>query len=171
VLRIEIPASFQQLANLQLAAASGPVWMQAEWYGTWIDQIGGPPIFFHGCHVDSGWFLTGEQRAFDAYGVWGAIRVNRPVLACCACDDRQRGWGAWELTARFSYLDFFDADTPLGPAGQLQGIQLPEATFGVNWYLADQMRCMFNYTYAVPDEPNAGTSAASTFALRLAWYW
>jgi hypothetical protein len=30
---------------------------------------------------------------------------------------------------------------------------------------------MFNYTYALPDEPNVGASAASSFALRLAWYW
>ena len=58
-------------------------------------------------------------------------------------------------------LDFQDDDTPSGPAGQLVGIRLPQGTLGVNWYLADHIRLMFNYTCALPDEPNTGTSAAS----------
>ena len=43
----------------------------------------------------------------------------------------------FSVLARFAYLDFFDPDTPVGPNGQLVGIRLPEATFGVNWYLSD----------------------------------
>jgi hypothetical protein len=30
---------------------------------------------------------------------------------------------------------------------------------------------MFNYSYALPDEPNTGTSAADIFAARLAAFW
>jgi phosphate-selective porin OprO/OprP len=48
---------------------------------------------------------------------------------------------------------------------------LPESTFGVNWYLADHLRLMFNYSYALPDDPNTGTSAANIFATRLAMFW
>jgi len=48
---------------------------------------------------------------------------------------------------------------------------LPESTFGVNWYLADHLRPMFNYSYALPDDPNTGTSAANIFATRLAMFW
>jgi len=48
---------------------------------------------------------------------------------------------------------------------------MPQATFGANWYLADQLRLMFDYTYAVPDEPNTGTSAANVFASRLNVFW
>jgi len=57
--RIPIPASFQQLLNLQCAVANGSFWTQAEWYGTWIDQRGGGPVFFHGCHADCGYFPHG----------------------------------------------------------------------------------------------------------------
>ncbi|WP_175517130.1 OprO/OprP family phosphate-selective porin [Planctomicrobium piriforme] len=169
---IRIPATFQQLANLQLAAAQGPLWTQAEWYGSLIDQTGGGPVFFHGCHVDGGYFLTGEHRAYNSSsGTLGAVRVNRPLLCSSHEDERRRGWGAWELTARFTYLDFVDADTPAGPGGQPLGIQLPLSTFGANWYLSDRVRVMFNYSYAVSDDAGAGSSTANIFATRLGVFW
>jgi phosphate-selective porin OprO/OprP len=169
---IRIAANFQQLVNLQCAAANGPLWAQAEWNGSWIDQRGGGPVFFHGCHADCGYFVTGEHRQYQsASGTLGPIKVNRPWIRCHANQDRPAGWGAWELTARFAYLDFRDSDAPTGPAGQLVGIQLPESTFGVNWYLADHVRLMFNYSYAVPNEPNTGASVANIFGCRLAVFW
>jgi phosphate-selective porin OprO/OprP len=170
--QIRIPASFQQLGNLQFAAVRGPSWTQAEWYGSWVDQLGGGPVFFHGCHIDCGYFLTGEHRPYqNASGAFGAVRVNRPWLRCRADHDRELGWGAWELTARFAYLDFQDADTPRGPGGQLIGLRMPESTFGANWYLSDHVRLMFNYSYAVPEEPNTGTSVANIFSTRLGVFW
>jgi phosphate-selective porin OprO and OprP len=169
---IRIPAKFQQLINLQLALANGPFWTQAEWYGSFIDQRVGSLVFFHGCHADCGYFISGEHREYLGQGgVFGPVRVGRPVIRGPAGRGRELGWGAWELTARFAYLDFFDPNTPLGPAGQLVGIRLPQSTFGVNWYLADHLRIMLNYSYAMPDEPNTGTSAANIFATRLAMFW
>jgi phosphate-selective porin OprO and OprP len=169
---IRIPASYEQLINLQFAAARGSWWTQAEWYGAFIDQTGGDSVFFHGFHVDCGYFLTGEHREYDSTnGVLGAVRVNRPFLRCCADGDRPHGWGAWELTSRFDYLDFFDRDTPVGPDGQLVGIRLPEGTLGVNWYLSDRVRLMFNYSYEAPNEMNTGVSTASIYATRLEVFW
>ncbi len=169
---IRIPARFQQLVNLQLAWANGPLWSQAEWYGSFIDQTGAGDVFFHGCHVDGGYFITGEHRAYQSNnGVFGPVRVWRPFLKNQARDDREHGWGAWELTARFAYLDFFDPNTPIGPTGQLIGVRLPTSTFGVNWYLCDRMRFMFNYTYAVPHEANSGSSVANILGTRLAVFW
>ena len=169
---IRIPASFQQLLNLQVAAARGPLWSQAEWYGSWIDQTEAGTVFFHGCHADCGYFLTGEHREYDsANGTLGAVKVNRPWLRGPGDCNRRQGWGAWELTARFTYLDFFDADTPPGPSGQEIGIRLPQSTFGVNWYLSDRVRLMFNYSYAVPEEMNSGTSSANILASRLGVFW
>jgi phosphate-selective porin len=60
---------------------------------------------------------------------------------------------------------------PRGPSGQLVGIELPAATFGLNWYLSDRVRVLFNYTYNVPNEPNTGTSVANIFGTRLNVYW
>ncbi|HEY2252171.1 MAG TPA: porin [Planctomycetaceae bacterium] len=169
---IEIPAKYQQLMNLQVAVANGPLWAQAEWYGTWIAQTGGAPVFFHGSYASIGWFITGEHRGYAGpNGGLGAVHVNRPFLVGPAGRGRERGRGAWELVGRFSYLDFFDPNTPLSPSGSTVGIKLPEWTFGVNWYLADHVRLMFNYVYALPNEPNAGASAANEYAMRLGVFW
>jgi phosphate-selective porin OprO/OprP len=169
---IRVPATFQQLVNLQWAMAKGSVWSQAEWSGSWIDQRGGRPVFFHGIHADCGRFLTGEHRQYqETSGTLGPVRVDRPLIRCHANCDRPPGWGAWEVTGRFAYLDLNDSDTPRGQAGQLVGIHLAETTIGVNWYLADHLRLMFNYSYAIPDEPNTGTTVTNIFGARLAVFW
>ena len=70
--QITIPAPYQQLLNLQCGLARGSFWTQAEWYGTVISQINGPAVFYHGCHVDCGYFLTGENRG--VLGRWWRVR-------------------------------------------------------------------------------------------------
>jgi phosphate-selective porin OprO/OprP len=170
--RIRVPADFQQLLNLQFALARGAFWTQAEWYGSWIDQQGGGTVFFHGFHADCGVFLTGEHREYVSQsGVFGAVKVKRPLIRWFGGCHRPPGWGAWELAARISYLDFQDPDTPRGAGGALVGIRMPQSTLGVNWYLADRIRLMFNYTCAEPDEPNTRSSVAHLFATRLNVFW
>jgi phosphate-selective porin OprO/OprP len=100
---IRIPAKFQQLINLQFAFANGPFWTQAEWYGNMIDQTGAGDVFFRGCHVDCGYFVTSEHRGYqNVNGVFGPVKVSSPFLRGPAGRDRELGWGAWELTARFA---------------------------------------------------------------------
>ncbi len=92
------------------------------------------------------------------------------MAACPSAYDRPQGWGNWELTARFAYLDNL-IRTRLQAQTVQQGILLPQSTFGMNWYLSDQVRLMFNYSYDVPNEIDTGTSSANIFATRLAVYW
>ena len=173
----KISAGFQQLINLQWAYVDGPFWSQAEWYGSVIDQHNGGPIFYHGSHLDAGYFLTGEHRGYvTRAGTFGAVTVNRPLLRRFAAKSRKaaerpQGYGAWELTGRLAYLDFMDSDTPPGPAGQPVGVSLPQATLGLNWHPADRLQIMFNYTYSAPHEINTGTSSASVLGSRLAVFW
>lgn len=169
---IEIPADFQHIVNAQLTVTIDSFWSQAEWYGTFIDQTSGGVVFYHGCYADVGYFLTGEHRQYDAgAGVLGPVKVQRPFLATGGVDQRQRGTGAWEIAARFAWLDFVDGDAPVNPSGEPSGVQLPQATFGVNWYLSDQLRLMFNYSYAEPILPVSGESSAGIFAARIAYFW
>ncbi len=171
---LRIPAHSQQLVNIQWALVNGPFSMQAEWYGSLINQTGGAPVFFHGSYLQAGYFLTGDHRGYHREsGTFGAVTVARPVLPALSIHskDAPRGLGAWEFTARMGYLDFYDLDTPRGPQGQLLGVRLPQATFGVNWYLADRLRILLNYSLAAPDEPNAGSSTASVLSSRLALFW
>ncbi len=165
---IEIRADFQQLFNLQLATNNGPFWTQSEWYGTIIPQFGTGPIFFQGFYVSCGYFLTGEHHVYQQEtGVLGPVTVNRPLVHGSFGRDRPHGWGAWELTARFSYLDYFDSNLLPGPTGQNVGIILASPTVGLNWYWADRMRLMFNYSYEAPDESNVGTTEAGVYGMRL----
>ena len=50
------------------------------------------------------------------------------------------GCGAWEVAARYSYIDLDRA--------RIDGDRLDDVTFGLNWYLNPNMRVMFNYIYA-----------------------
>lgn len=166
---ITIPADFQHIVNAQLAVARDAFWTQTEWYGTFIDQSAGGTVFYHGCYVDAGYFLTGEHRGYEAAaGILGPVKVARPFLTRHGAGG---GPGAWEVVGRFAWLDFIDGDAPLGPSGELVGVQLPQATFGVNWYLCDQLRVMMNYSYAEPNLPVQGASSAGVFATRLAYFW
>lgn len=169
---MKIPADFQHILNAQLAVAHGPAWAHAEWYGTFIDQPSGAPIFFQGNYVDVGYFLTGEHRQYDrATGVLGEVEVQRPFLYGPASRGREWGMGGWELAARLAWLDFINANTPLGANGQLQGVEQTQWTFGLNWYLTDRLRLMFNYSYVLPTNPNTGPSTANIFATRLGYFW
>ena len=47
------------------------------------------------------------------------------------------GWGAWELAARWSYLDFSDVN----------GQQLNDLTVGWNWYWNPHTRMMLNWIH------------------------
>lgn len=171
---IRIASKFRQLFNAQWAFMDGPFSAQAEWYGNYIDQTGGQPIFYHGTYLNLNCFLTGEHRAYQTQnGVFGSVTVDQPFLRGFSShkEPRTQGYGAWELTGQVSYADTSDPHTPLGPQGRFVGVRLPQVTIGVNWYLADRLRLMFNYTHSIPDEPNTGSSSANLFSSRLAMFW
>ncbi|MBX7166053.1 MAG: hypothetical protein K1X74_06860 [Pirellulales bacterium] len=170
--QIKIPANYQQLVNLQAAAVRDGWWAQAEWYGSWIDQPDAGAVFYHGCYAAGGWFLTGEHRLYSKeMGTFRNVEVRRPFLRGSNTEDRSRGPGAWELTTRFAWLDTVDGNAPLGSNGFPQGQQLPQFTCGVNWYLSDYVRLMFNYSYESPVYPDRGTGVGQLLAARLAVWW
>jgi phosphate-selective porin OprO/OprP len=174
VSKLSFAADYEQLINLQWATVQGPFWAQAEWYGAIICQRSNADVFLHGSHVDCGYFLTGEHRSYLRQGgVFGPVSVRRPFVRhfSSKSDPAELGYGAWELTARMTYLDFLDHTAPLDVNGLPAGVILPQATFGANWYLADRLRLMFNYSYAVPYTASTGHSSVSVFGLRIGVFW
>lgn len=168
---LTIPAGQQQLYNLQSALVYGPLSLQAEWNATHISQLGGGPVFLHGCYVFASYFLSGENRDYVSKdGTFGMTKVRAPFVRLRSKAGLVRGPGAWELTARFAYVDFANANIP--PRNGLQvGNKDAELTLGVNWYLNDHMRLLFNYIHAVPVDANFGPSFADAFFLRAAVFW
>jgi phosphate-selective porin OprO/OprP len=172
VKNLEIPATQNQLFNLEWATVLGPLSFQAEWNATTIDQIGGGEVFLHGMYVFATYYLTGEHREYEPKeGYFGITHVRHPFLTQHGCPWAVRGAGAWELVARFDYLNFSDPSLPPQANGLKSGDRLAEGTFGVNWYLNDYARIMFNYTRAVPVDVNFGPSSADACFLRTAVFW
>jgi phosphate-selective porin OprO/OprP len=168
---IAISASQEQLYNLEWSWVLGPLSLQAEWSAANVDQIGGGPVFLHGFYFYASYFLTGEHRQYvPRDGTFGTTRVLAPFVHASGQHNVGCGPGAWELTARIDYFDLSSPNIP--PANGLAvGNRVTEATFGINWYLSDNARIMFNYLHAVPVDPNFGPSAADAFFLRTAIFW
>jgi phosphate-selective porin OprO and OprP len=169
--KITVPANQQQLFNAEAALVFGALSFQAEWNATMIEQIGGGPVFLNGFYVFASWFVTGENRNYlREDGKFGNVHVRSPFVFLKSDQYLARGPGAWELVFRFAYADFVSPNLPLSN-GLKQGAQEPELTAGVNWYLNDYARIMFNYTFTVPVDPNAGPSTAQAFFIRTAIFW
>jgi phosphate-selective porin OprO/OprP len=168
---ITIPANNEQLYNAQWALVLGPLSFQAEWNAAYVEQIGGGPVFLHGGYVFASWFLTGENRGYvRRYGEFGLVEVRRPFMYLRKKCGLFCGPGAWELAARWQYVNFSDPDIP--PQNGLKvGNKLAEGTFGVNWYLNSYTRIMFNYDRVVPVDPNFGPSGADAFFIQTAIFW
>jgi phosphate-selective porin OprO/OprP len=88
---------------------------------------------FTAWYVQAGWFITGEAKAYDfKKGLWGNTKPCCNFLSNnCCCS------GAWEIAARYDFLDLND--------GTLRGGEMTNITVGLNWYLTPYTRLMFDY--------------------------
>jgi phosphate-selective porin OprO/OprP len=171
---ISVPASSQQLYNLQAALVLDSFSLQGEWIATTIQQTGGGVVFLHGFYVDASYFLTGEHRGYNFHtAAFDKVAVLNPLWR--AGDKSVRGCGAVELAARFAYANFDSPNLPLVPTnppdGPQAGTTLYQATFGVNWYLNDNTRVMLNYTLAIPAVNDAAALPVHLFGVRTAIFW
>ncbi|MDR6306728.1 phosphate-selective porin [Nitrobacter vulgaris] len=75
------------------------------------------------------------------------------------------GIGAWEIAARYSYMDLND--------NLVFGGKQNNVTVGLNWYLNDNMRVMFNWihgTIAKSNLPSQDLGAKwDAYAMRTQW--
>jgi len=104
-------------------------WAIAEYARRTIDSSTAASVSRHGSTLEAGWMITGEKPGFSSHsGNWQPVKVIHPVTS--------GGWGAFELAGRVDHYDFLGA-----PRGG-KGISY---TLGLNWYLNDWSRVMFNY--------------------------
>jgi phosphate-selective porin OprO/OprP len=91
---------------------------------------------------------------------------------------RTCGWGAWELTGRWSYVNLSNSNaiavataTPgyngvgVLPVSPNPG-RLNDLTLGVNWYWNAYTKVQFNYIRAMLDNTTLGHSNTDIFATR-----
>jgi len=125
----------------EAAIVNGPFSLQGEYLRTELIRPGSN-LVFNGGYVQGSVFLTGESRPYSvAYGSFRWIQPKRTL-------------GALELALRWSQLDLND--------DEIRGGDEKNYTVGVNWYLNQNIRFMFNAIFAdidlrnsnINDEPN-----------------
>lgn len=110
----------------------------------------GGNLNYHGYYVMASYVLTGESKSYDFdTGTFGRVHPK--------CK-----YGAWEILARYSFVNLLDGlilpsasydytgtvyrpalDTGADMVGGAHG-----ATVGLNWWVSDNVRLMFNYIRA-----------------------
>jgi phosphate-selective porin OprO/OprP len=176
--------------GVEFLAIMGPFSLQAEAMRVEFDNAGttagvrelGDPEFFS-YYVFGTYSLTGEHRQYNRRS--GAI--DRPIVyepfflvktGEDGCEGCCWGKGAWEIAARYAYLDLLDDGfsgngIPVGVAGNNAtsgAAQLHQYTLGLNWYWNRNMKVMFNYEHLHVE--HAGTDRdrdANYFVTRFAW--
>ena len=176
-----IASDRQYLMGLESLYIRGPMSVQAEYGWNWIDNAIGinptgttlrpalvPPqnYMFNGGYVQLAYTLTGENRAYDKRG--GSLAreyfgKRGPFNNAWAVRDENgnwiTNWGAWELAARYSYVNLNDG---VG-ANRIQGGIMDGVSVGLNWYLNNNMSVNFDWAYDNRyDLPTGATAAAST---------
>ena len=118
--------------NLEASWRKGPYWLHTEYVSTDVDSPSSGDLDFSGYHVTGSWIFSGEMRSYNKKsGVMGPIPVARSVY--------QGGWGAWELSARFSSLDLTD--------GPVDGGEMDIFSVGLNWWLSPIFNVNMNYRF------------------------
>ena len=109
---------------------------------------------FFGAFAEVGTFLTGETRGYNnKLGVWSRPKVKNPI--------NKGGMGAFQIAARFDYLDLDDDALKNGVTNNFatgtstlaalnsrlgRGGTQTSYLLGVNWYPVDYVRFMLNYS-------------------------
>ncbi len=182
-----LTGDWQNMLGLEVAGATGPLSLQAEYFGSWlysgettgIDPINAglqPPagtplgtVFFQGAYIEAAWFLTGESRGYDL----ATSRFDRPVPRANfyrALDPHRSGRidtspGAWQVAVRYNYLCLDD--------GEIHGGVLNGMTIGLNWLLNPNARIYLNYDFTYRNFVNVaggdGSGGINGFGTRLAF--
>lgn len=173
-----ILASNFSLWHTELAGNYGPAHFQSEVMLTQLNQLHGNPIYYGGGYLQGGYFLTGENAGYNKQA--GVLDYNvKPYSDFFGLGRKKHmcGWGAWEATARWSYLDLSSASivagnqlggTPgIAPGGAPNPGVLNESTVGLNWWWNQYTRVQFNWIHCMLATNNFGNSNMDIFASRV----
>jgi phosphate-selective porin OprO/OprP len=178
-----IPARNFHLFHLEWAGQYGAAHFQTEWLGTVLDTTTVGTIFLNGMYAQAGYFLTGEHCPYNRQ--FGVLDYNvKPFTEFFGLGKGKGvcGWGAWEVAARYDFLNLPNAGfAPPPAAAVLAGTinagtaggnpnpgTLNMATFALNWWWNQYARMQFNYINVWQDSDFAifGKSYTGVFASR-----
>jgi phosphate-selective porin OprO/OprP len=165
------PADSFNIYGLETVYQHGALGVTSEFMATTVDSTVGP-IFYHGAYVQAAYRLTGENRVYDKKtGTLGKIIPYTDFISLTKGRRGIHGWGAWEVAARYSYLDLHN---PVALNGHyLNGTSaagtglLQDSTVGLTWFLNTHCKVQFNWIHAMLDNTAKGYSQADLFCSRL----
>jgi len=136
----------------ELAWVRGPLSVQSEVVWASLERMEGGATDLYGAYVFASYFLTGEHRTYDRQsGTFDRITPFENFWIVNTPGGRRAGWGAWEIAARWSYLDF----------SEVAGQQLNDLSVGCNWYWNPHCRMMLNWIHPFAhDSPVAAADDA-----------
>lgn len=128
--------------NLNIdAAISFNSWrMTGEYYYNILTmESGADPVNFSGFYVQSAYLLTGENHPWNyREGEFTKVKAKNKS-------------GAWEVAARYSYINLNDFDQGI------RGGQKGQITVGINYYVTNNVKFMINYSYIDHDMYSDGS--------------
>lgn len=116
-------------AGVELAWQRGLFTATSEWMLAQVDRGAHANALLTGWYVSGSWLLNGGRRTYK-HGRFKGVTLVNP-------------WTTWEMAVRYSRVDLND--------GALRGGRESDITIGLNWYIADHGRVMFNYIKAFSD--------------------
>jgi len=122
----------------ELAFVRGPLAFQGEFILTYVNPASYSVALednyqFKAYYGTISWFITGEHKNYSqSYTAMDRVNPKKNL--------GNGGFGAVELTFRYSYVDLTDKD--------LKGGEMGDITAGLNWYLNPATRFTFNYIYS-----------------------
>jgi len=163
------PANHFNLVGLETVYQNGPWGITSEYMATIVDSIVGP-IFYQGAYAQAAYRLTGEHR-----------RYNRSLATLGRLDPFAdfiplkkggvRGWGAWEVAGRISFVDIRNPDSLNGHYLNLttdegNGV-LTDTTLGFTWFLNAHTKLQGNWIHCMLNNRFQGKSTADLFVSRV----
>ena len=140
----ETQADTLNLLGFELALGLGPFSLQAEYMLEDVNAKAGDDATYYGYYVQASYFVTGENRPYKK-GIFGKVKPDSK-------------YGAFELVARYSFLDASD--------NQL-GVAAANTVLGATYYFNPQVRLMGNYIHTRLTEDNESEKDDTGNALSL----
>jgi len=159
--------------NTELVGVYGPWTFQSEYLVSYLDdaQVASNPagpnvgtVNYHGGYAQLMYFITGEHDQYNRKtGVFERVLPRENFFLVDTPCGSMFGRGAWQIGARYNYLDLNDKG--------INGGILHNGTLGLNWFLNPNMKVQFNYMVTHRDAPLApglGDGWAHGWGIRVA---
>jgi phosphate-selective porin OprO/OprP len=134
---------------------------QGGWYRYEVERRTAlPSPHFSGWYALLAFSLTGEQHPYDpATATFRNLRPSAPL--------GPKGWGAWEVAARYSDIDLDFMPLTAAASGGIAGGKQDVWTLGLNWYPNNAVKFQLNYDNLQVAHPNAPANDISASAIVL----